>query len=155
MIKSKKVSELPEVDQISNEDLLAVTIKENDSYASRKITVVNFFNAKIEVIPSNTYDYVSKQYSDRKYYLTTSDDYVRVQTTSNGKYEVVLPLATGSGKTYIIKNVSKRGSEATVYLIVTESDLIDIDYVSYPIRSMEFIQIIDGATGNWEIIAKG
>lgn len=152
-----KISQLESASNKSSNDLLEISQNIGDLYISRKIKVVNLTSPNVSKISSNTYNVLGKKYTNTNYYLTNEDDYIRVEATSKGKYSVILPVATGSGKIYIIKNVSKKNNSynTDVYVLVTGNDAIDIDVKSYKLRFSEYLQLIDGTIGKWEIIGKG
>jgi hypothetical protein len=75
--------------------------------------------------------------------ITSTDDYV----DCTGTFAVTLPLATGSGKPYIIDNIS------TGVITVTRagSDTIE-GATTKPIYAGESLTFIDRAAGNWQVL---
>lgn len=158
MSKNIKISQLPSAADIGATDIMEVSQDLHDgTYVSRKVTIVDLTSPNVNNITPNAYNAVTKTYSDTVYYITTNDDYIRVASTPNGKYDVFLPTASGSGKVYIIKNVGKKNNTVNtdIFLYTTDaSDLIDSQFTSLKVRFGECIQIVDGATNSWEIISK-
>ena len=158
MIKVKKISQLPEADKPTATDFINISQDQGDgTYSSKKITFVSFTSSNVNVIDPNVFIPLERTYTNTEYYISVQDDYIRVNSTTKGKYDLILPLAAGSGKTYTIKNISKRNSEYNTDITIKTigNDTIDLDYSYYKIRFQECIQFIDGEIGKWEIISRG
>ena len=84
------------------------------------------------------------------YTLTSSDYYVPV-TAGASTIAVTLPAATGSGQAYIIKKVDSGAGAVTV--TPNGTDKIDGASTFSLSAQWKYVSIIDGASGNWHIIA--
>ena len=79
----------------------------------------------------------------------TSDEYIRCSgTTSGSTYTLFLPLTTGSGNLFTIKNVS------TGVITILAQGNQTIDYSSSPIvlNQYDVLRLIDADPENWDKI---
>jgi len=156
-ILTKKISQLESVTETSSTDVMEISKDlKNGSYSSRKIKISDLTKSKVNDITSNTYIPLKKKFTDTIYQLTQDDDYIRVAATSKGSYNLILPLATSSGKLYIIKNVGQRNNKNNIDITISTSgsDVIELQLTSVKLRFGECLQIIDGGMGSWDVISR-
>lgn len=84
------------------------------------------------------------------YSATSSDQYIRMDTTS-GAFSVTLPTGSANiGKVIRVKRVNTGSNVATV--APTGTDKIDLNYPAWQLRDQNEYVVFVGVTGGWETI---
>lgn len=79
----------------------------------------------------------------------TSDEYVRCSgDTSGSTYIVYLPIATGTGNIFMIKNIAN----GTITIETQNSQTVDYSLTPIELDQFEVLKLIDAGDNNWDRI---